>query len=231
MSTLWFQHSAEMRASFYQAFNLAEIMLNKHLEGLPANSRPAIVIDIDETVLDNSPFQGQVIFDAKPYSQLFWEEWTGLSIAETLPGALDFLNLAKEKGVEVFYVTNRKETERPATLKNLAEQGLPYAEDKYLILRTEESSKENRRKKIAETHTILLLIGDNLNDIAEVFENRNDKNGFAAVDEFREEFGNRFIILPNPMYGEWERPFYNEIENLNETKKAKARKKKLAGFK
>jgi 5'-nucleotidase (lipoprotein e(P4) family) len=230
MSTLWFQHSAEMRASFYQAFNLAEIMLNRHLEVLPANSKPAIVIDIDETVLDNSPFQGQVIFDSKPYTQPFWEEWTSLSIAETLPGALEFLNLAKEKGVEVFYVTNRKETEREATLKNLVEQGLPFAENKYLILRTEESSKESRRKKIAETYTILLLIGDNLNDFAEVFENRNENNGFAAVDEFKKEFGRRFIILPNPMYGEWERPFYNEIENLNESEKAKARKRKLAGF-
>lgn len=230
MSTLWFQHSAEMRASFYQAFNLAEIMLKKHLEGIPANARPAIVIDIDETVLDNSPFQGQVILDAKPYSQAFWEEWTSQSLAETLPGALDFLNLAKEKGVEVFYVTNRKESERQATLKNLFEQGLPFAEDKYLILRTDEGSKESRRKKIAETHSILLLIGDNLNDLAEVFENRNENNGFGAVDEFKEEFGNRFIILPNPMYGEWERPFYNEIENLDESKKGKARIRKLAGF-
>ena len=230
MSTLWFQHSAELRASFYQAFNLAEMMLEKHLEELPENAKPAIIIDIDETVLDNSPFQGQVIFDAKPYTQLFWEEWTSLSIAETLPGALDFLNLAKEKGVEVFYVTNRKETERQATLKNLAEQGLPFAKDKYLILRTEEGSKEKRRNKIAETHTILLLIGDNLNDLAEAFENRDESNGYEAVDNFRKEFGKRFIVLPNPMYGEWERPFYKEIKNLNESEKAKARKRKLSGF-
>lgn len=230
MSTLWFQHSAELRASFYQAFNVAEMMLVKHLEGLPENAKPAIVIDIDETVLDNSPFQGQVIFDAKPYFQAFWEEWTSLSIAETLPGALDFLNLAKEKGVEVFYVTNRKESERQATLKNLFEQGLPFAEDKYLILRTDEGSKESRRKKIAETHTILLLIGDNLNDLAEVFENRDESNGYDAVDNFRKEFGNRFIVLPNPMYGDWERPFYKGIDNPSESEKAKARKRKLAGF-
>lgn len=230
MSTLWFQHSSEMRASFYQAFNIATLMLEKHIAELPSGKTAAVVIDIDETILDNSPFQGQVIMEGTPYSQPFWEEWTRLAIAEPLPGALDFLNSAKELGAEVFYVSNRKETERESTLMNLKEKGFPFAENKFLILRTEESSKEARRQKIAETHEIVLLIGDNLNDLAVYFEDRYSNMGYDAVDKHRNEFGNRYIVLPNPMYGEWERPFFKDLNNPDENEKNEARKNQLRLF-
>jgi 5'-nucleotidase (lipoprotein e(P4) family) len=230
MSTLWFQQSAEVNALFYQAFNIASFMLEKHLKDLPDNSKPAIVIDIDETILDNSPFQGEVILRGEPYSQSFWEEWTSLAKAEPLPGALEFLKKAEILGVSVFYVTNRKETEREGTLRNLKEQGFPFAQNEYLIMRTQESSKENRRQKIAENYSILLLIGDNLNDLADVFENRDEDLGFSAAEEFKNEFGNRFIVLPNPMYGEWERPFYKEMDNPDENEKYRIRKERLKNF-
>ena len=230
MSTLWFQQSAEARALFYQAFNIASLMLDKHLEELPENSRPAIVIDIDETILDNSPFQAEVILRGEPYSQSFWEEWTILAKAEPLPGAFEFLKKAQSLGVAVFYVTNRKETEREGTLKNLEEQGFPFAQNNYLIMRTQESSKENRRQKIAENYSILLLIGDNLNDFADAFENRDEDLGFSAVEEFRNEFGSRFIVLPNPMYGEWERPFYKNLDSPDEIEKYRTRKERLKSF-
>lgn len=230
MATLWFQHSAEMRAAYYQAYNLANIMLDKHLNELPKNSRPAIVIDIDETVLDNSPFQAKVVLSGEPYSQDFWQQWTSLSEAEPLPGALDFLNRAKDKGVDIFYVTNRKEAEREATLINLIAKEFPNAENDFLVMRTNEGSKEKRRQKIAETHTIILLIGDNLNDLAEVFEHRDDDFGYSAVDKFKDEFGSRFIVLPNPMYGEWEKPFYKNLDKPTESEKYQIRKEKLKNF-
>lgn len=229
MSTLWFQKSAEMRASFYQAFNLAGMLLEKHLDDLPEGLIPAVVLDIDETILDNSPFQGQVILSNKPYSQEFWEEWTQLAQAKPLPGALKFLNMAESLHVEIFYITNRKESEREGTVNNLIRAGFPLKSDNHLLMRIAEGSKVKRRSTVEEKHSILLLIGDNLNDLAVLFEHRDHDLGFGAVDSLSHEFGNRYIILPNPMYGDWERPFYKELTNPSEKDKSKARKKRLKG--
>lgn len=230
MSTLWFQSSAEMRASFYQTFHLAGILLEKHLADMPEGVIPAVVLDIDETILDNSPFQGQVILSNTPYSQEFWEEWTRLAQATPLPGALEFLQLAESLHVEIFYITNRKESERKGTVNNLIRAGFPLKSDEHLLMRTTMGSKEARRNTVEEKHRILLLIGDNLNDLAEQFEHRDQDLGFGAVDSLRHEFGNRFIILPNPMYGDWERPLYKDLTNPSERDKLYLRKKSLRGF-
>jgi 5'-nucleotidase (lipoprotein e(P4) family) len=91
------------------------------------------------------------------------------------------------------------------------------------------SSKTGRRTKVAENHEIILLIGDNLNDFSDVFEDRSTNNGKDAVAINQLQFGQKFIILPNPMYGAWEKPLLNYKDGLNDEEKTQLLKAKLIG--
>lgn len=203
-SVLWFQKSAEMRAIYYQTYNWAKIILDKRIAELPSNTKKAIIVDIDETILDNSPYMASLIKTSSKYNEDTWHYWVNLTKAGALPGAVDFLNYAKTKNVEVFYISNRRLDELQATMKNLDSLNFPYIDTKYFLFRTDEKSKELRRKLVSKDYEIIMLIGDNLLDVSEVFENRQNNYGFGLVDSLKNEFGNRFFILPNPMYGDWE---------------------------
>ncbi len=205
MSVLWYQKSAEMRALYYQAYNIARLMLNKYIAELDSSAKKAIIIDIDETLLNNSPFEAKLIETGEPYTPETWKQWTDLVNAEALPGAVEFLNYAASKNVEVFYISNRKINELKSTMINLNKHNFPYVDKNHIFLKTDEICKKKRREKVAKDYEILLLIGDNLMDFSEIFENRSDDFGFGIVDKHKEKFGNRFIILPNPMYGAWEK--------------------------
>lgn len=209
LSASWYSRSAEMRACFYQAYNIAQLRLDKYLDKATDKSgKRAIVIDIDETVLDNTPFEIKCIETNKGYSGETWIKWTGLGKAKALPGALEFLTYAKSKNVEVFYVSNRKMAERQSTLKNLDSLGFPCADTTHLVLRTKESSKEERRLHIAVDYDIIMFIGDNLADFDGMFDKRGDDLSFSLVDQNKSKFGDKFIVLPNPMYGDWEMALY-----------------------
>jgi len=228
----WYQHSAEMRALYYQGFNIARQRLD---EAIAANTKKqplAVVVDIDETMLDNSPFESMVIDSADNLSG--WKNWTARATAKALPGALEFAIYAQSKKVEIFYVTNRDDNERVATLLNLQKEGFPYTDEDHLLTRSDltysagnTSSKTGRRAKVAENHKIVLLIGDNLNDFSEIFEDRSHNDGKEAVEKNREQFGQLFIVLPNPMYGAWEKPLYNYKDGLSEEQKTLMLKEKL----
>ncbi|MCF0056826.1 5'-nucleotidase, lipoprotein e(P4) family [Dyadobacter sp. CY356] len=206
-TALFQQRAAEYKALCFQAFNIAHIRVDEAL--LQPQSKPlAIVTDIDETVLDNSPYDVKQSLQGKDYEQKSWEEWTSLSKADTIPGALPFLKYASSKGVKIFYLTNRAEAERKGTLANLVKFGFPDAVNENLILKQTASSKEARRQKIAETHNIIMLMGDNLADFSALFdkkpENERMKNTYLSAADF----GKRFIVLPNPVYGDWEGVVY-----------------------
>lgn len=200
-ATLYQQHAAEYRALCYQAFNLASMQLEKEV-AVGYDYPLAVVVDIDETVLDNSPYQATAILEDFGYPKR-WAEWVELAIAEPVPGAMEFLLEAEEKGVEVFYVTNRKEEFREATLKNLLEQGFPYADDDHLLMRTVENDKEPRRRMILEMYHIAVLIGDNLGDFHSTFDTDQADLRMEYTDEKKLEFGSRWIMLPNAIYGTW----------------------------
>ena len=118
-AVLWQQGSGEYRALAFQAYNYARLSLKEALWE-QANSRPnCVIVDVDETVLDNSAFQGQQIKKGISYDPVDWTKWTSLAAADTVPGALSFLKFAASKGVETFYVTNRDQADYAATLKNL----------------------------------------------------------------------------------------------------------------
>lgn len=232
MAVAWYQHSAEMTALYYQGFNIAKMRLDEAVNSKSYTKPLAVVVDIDETMLDNSPFETRVI--AADDSLSTWYKWTSESRAKALPGALEYAQYAQFRNVDIYYVTNRDDNERAATLKNLQSEGFPFAFEDHLLTRSDlnynagnTSSKAGRRAKVAENHDIILLIGDNLNDFSEIFEDRSRNDGKTAVSENREKFGQKFIVLPNPMYGAWEKPLYDYKEGLSSEEKTNLIKGKL----
>lgn len=229
MATLYQQTAAEYRALCYQAFNIAKIRVDESSKMLGGMKQKAIVVDVDETVLDNSPFEAHCILENVGYPN-GWDEWMNKSNAIPVPGALELLQYAKTKDIDVFYITNRKEMYREQTLKNLKELNFPNATDDHLMLKTESSSKKIRRDKVLETHNIIFLIGDNLNDFSEVFEKINIEERFKITNKLQSEFGQKFIVLPNAMYGEWEGALYNYDYGQSDLQKSELRHKFLKGF-
>lgn len=210
---LWTQTSGEIRALYYQAFALARMMLDRDLKMKHKGKlKRAIVVDVDETILDNSPFQALLVKERKEFSQQDWAKWTSSAQAAALPGAVEFLRYADAKGVRVFYVTNRREAERAGTEANLKQQGFPGVSAETVLLRADTGSKEARRTKVAEQYRIVLLMGDNLNDLAAVFEQKTVAARLAAVEQNRDQFGTHFIVLPNAMYGDWENAIYTDAQ-------------------
>ena len=224
-TAVWMQQSAEYKALCLQAYQLAELRLSEIL----THQRPvrpfAIITDIDETCLDNSPNAIHQALQGKDFEPASWDAWVSKAAADTIPGALSFFQQAAAKGVEVFYVTNRNSAGRAATLKNLQHFHFPNADEAHLMTSTGSSSKQARRDNIAATHSIALLLGDNLADFSPLFENHpTAKNRTAAVMQLKEQFGKRFIVLPNPNYGDWENAIYQYQRLSPEDKEAAFRK-------
>lgn len=213
----WYQNSAEMKAIYIQSFSWASKIVREKLEQ-SASLPLAVILDIDETVLNNSPQTAQQIVDGVPFSNKMWDEWCQLSEAEPLPGALSFTVWAAEMGVELFYISNRGNHLLDLTLDNLKSAGFPFADAKHVLLKTDTSDKDERRASVSQSHDVVLLIGDNLGDFSGIFDERQDGADVENVMANSELFGHKYIILPNPLYGGWEKPFRGEspeISNLN----------------
>jgi 5'-nucleotidase (lipoprotein e(P4) family) len=206
-----------MQALYLQSFNNARNALayNRNQKKLPGKKN-AVVVDIDETILNNGPYEAWLILNNMSYSDSTWNEWVQESSAEPLPGAVEFLSYAKKEGCEIFYVSNRnKDTQSGSTLRNLQKFNLPDADEKHLLLKGREdttdfgrSTKEKRRLKIENElgYKILLLVGDQLTDLSKVFdipENSSESSVKDSVIKYQELFGSKFIIIPNPMYSDW----------------------------
>ncbi|MBE9599026.1 5'-nucleotidase, lipoprotein e(P4) family [Pedobacter sp. MC2016-24] len=227
-AVLWQQHSGEYRALSFQAYNFARLSLLEQLKQADRGKLNCVVVDIDETVLDNSPFQGTEIKKGISYQAKDWFEWTSKGAADTVPGALAFLKYAAMQGVETFYITNRELKEHNGTLANLQHFGFPYSDEAHLILKSSTSDKEPRRQQVLQKYNILLLCGDNLSDFSNVFY-REGKNTREQVDLAQQLFGTKYIVLPNPMYGDWEKQFYKG-EGLKEADRSKQRLESLKTY-
>jgi len=202
--SIYQQRAAEYKALCFQAYNIArlrlDIALKKH------HQKPlAVITDIDETLLDNSPNTAGRAIQNKGFDQQAWHAWTAKAIADTVPGAPAFFKYAASKGVAVYYITNRDEDEREATLKNLRLYHLPYADDKHLVLKTTTSSKEARRMDVLKTHEVILYCGDNLPDFNKLYDAPyTEQTRTAATEKLKKHFGDRYIVIPNVGYGDWE---------------------------
>lgn len=212
------QKAAEYRALCYQAYNIAHLRLDQFVS--EASTKPlAIMTDIDETVLDNSPYQVHQSLQGKDYDPKSWYEWTARADADTVPGALNFFKYAASKNVVVFYVSNRDLKEKKATLENLKKFGFPFADDEHIKLKSTTSSKQPRRDSIQMIYNLVMQVGDNLNDLNAAFEKKSIEQRFEVTNAYSADFGNRLIVLPNPSYGDWENALYNYNYTLTPAQK------------
>jgi 5'-nucleotidase (lipoprotein e(P4) family) len=208
-ATLFMQTAAEYRALCYQAYNVARDVLDRDLRTKKPGKR-AIVVDIDETILDNSAQQGRLHHLRQTYTSEAWKAWTDLGKAAAVPGSVEFLQYATTKGARVFYVTSRKDNERAGTLKNLRDLHFPLQDEADLMTRSSgNTSKEARRQAIEKMgYRIVLLAGDNLGDHSVDFDAKSVEDRAKAADAHRADFDAKFIVLPNPIYSDWESAIY-----------------------
>jgi len=227
---LFQQTAAEYRALCYQAFNIAQLRIDQIPKRKLRKEKLAIITDLDETILDNSYSEAQLIKEGKEYSPQSWKNWTNQSAATAVPGSVEFLLYAKSKGISIYYISNRDSTEVGSTLINLQKLQLPDADTAHMLFLTKTSSKEERRLTVEATHTIVMLIGDNLNDFTKAFEKGTIAQRFTETDKEQAEWGRKFIVLPNPTYGEWESALYDYQRGLTPEQKEMKRREKMKGF-
>lgn len=234
-ATLWMQRAAEYRLIAAQTWRMAQEKLATTLVApgtaaleqitLPAETLAAlptaIIVDLDETVLDNTAYQARNILQGQDYDESSWQAWMQEASAPAVPGAKEFLQAAVDAGHTIIYLTNRRclpdasATSGPCpaeawTLANMAKLGLPQAgEAKFLLMRGERpewasSDKSVRRAYVAQRYRILALFGDDLHDFVPRAE-------FAARESTLTPWvGERWFVLPNPMYGSWDRDLVGE---------------------
>jgi acid phosphatase len=169
---------------------------------------PAVILDLDETVLDNSRFQGELALRRSPYSDTLWKEWVASKEAELIPGVQPFLATARSKGFAVFFVTNRTIDEEADTVANLKALGVEATADEVLSNKENgwTSDKTERRKFLAKKHRIALLIGDDLGDF--IPSKLTPEKRVEEAAKHSDWWGIRWFLLPNPMYGSWDRALY-----------------------
>lgn len=207
-ASVYQQRAAEYKALCFQAYNTARLQLAEALK--KHHKKPyAIITDIDETLLDNSPYDAQRALNNQEFDLKTWKDWTSKGICDTVPGAPSFFKYAASKGVAVYYITNRDEDEKPGTIKNLLRYQLPYADEKHIILKGKTSSKEQRRLDVLNAHEVVLLCGDNLADFDALYDNHpSEEDRNAVTEKLRLQFGNKYIIIPNMDYGDWENSLF-----------------------
>ncbi len=209
MATIYVQQSPEYIALAEQAYAVARLSLDNQIR--TAVKPLAVVLDIDETVLDNSPYQAKQILENFNYPA-HWDEWIKKEEAKPIPGSLEFLQFADSRGIVIFYISNRKYKNLEVTINNLNKFGYPQADSTHIMLRTTTSSKEERRQKVIDQGLeIALFIGDNLDDMHADFEVKDADKRMEVTYANQSKFGTKYIVLPNPTYGKWvqNRGFYN----------------------
>lgn len=212
----WKQTAAEYQALYYQAFNIARLHLDNALRDHKPGDKPlAIVTDVDDTILGANDYWGILIGkDMDFFDDPIWDAWVAENRFSAMPGAVEFLNYAKDRGVEVFYVTNRNQGEPTYEFakKNLESRGFPFVDDDHLIVQVETSNKETPQKKIAEKFEIALMLGDNLNDFQRKYYVKDVDERLKLMEEDKDLYGVKYILLPNPTDGHWLRAIFGDSE-------------------
>jgi 5'-nucleotidase (lipoprotein e(P4) family) len=228
-AVLWSQRAVEHDLVFEEVYENAEQKLLEALadpgwdalpqgerDGSPAGLPPAVIADVDETLLDNSPYAVELITSGKEYDDFSWSQWCRKETAKPLPGALDFVRFAVAHGVKVFYITNRAVDLGPATMENLRKVGFPVPDDSVFLglgavvkgcqmLGTE---KGCRRRLVGRDYRVLMQFGDQIGDFVDVLANTPAGRG-QAVAPYAKWIGERWWVLPNPTYGSWQPACFN----------------------
>lgn len=246
-STLYVQTAAEYAALTRQVFRSARQQMRRALRDTAwtafppqeddagyRRQPPAVVVDVDETVLDNSPYQARLIQEGEPYATETWNAWVREAEAEAVPGAVRFAQAAAEAGVTVVYLTNRDASVEAATRRNLRALGFPLgshakAERDVILTQGEEpgwEAKEPRREAVAEDFRILLFLGDNLGDFLPDVE-RSIEARQQLVERHAGYWGRRWFVLPNPQYGSWEAALYGYDYGLSRAERLRRKRERL----
>jgi 5'-nucleotidase (lipoprotein e(P4) family) len=228
-AVLWMQRSVEFKASALTAFALARIRLDQALAdpswtGAPREQTgayqslpPAVILDVDETILDNSGYQAWMALRGTSFDPKTWNAYVNTVTSLAIPGALEFARYADAKGVKVFYVSNRTAEEEPATRKNLEKLGFPMGGGVDTMLMTRKqpdwgSAKGTRRAFVAKSYRVLLNVGDNLGDFVDDYRG-TEAERMKVLEQHRERWGREWIVIANPAYGSFESaPFGHDFK-------------------
>ena len=240
-ATLWMQSAAEYKGTTQGLYRLAVVMLDKALAdkswtaavaeqtGAYQDLPPAVILDLDETVLDNSDYQAWMVLNNESFSEKTWGAFVNTVTSRPIPGALEFTKYADAKGVKVFYVSNRTSDLEEATRKNMEKYGFPMGGNVDTVLLKKEreewasSAKGPRRAHVAKDYRVLLQLGDNFGDFIDDYRGSVAERQ-AVMDSHKDMWGERWIVLPNPSYGSWESAAFGHDHKLSEAEK---RDKKL----
>ena len=233
LATLWMQRSVEFKGNALTVYALARIRLDQALadkswtaapneqKGDYQNLPPAVILDLDETAIDNSPYEVWMLKTNQTFSTKTWNEFCAAQISRAIPGAVEFSKLADSKGVKVFYVSNRAAETETDTRANMEKLGFPMGGNVDTFLMQNEkpewgSAKSTRRAAIAKDYRVLLNFGDNFGDFDDRYR-ANEADRLKAFDENKDRWGREWLMLANPTYGSFETaPFGHDFKKARE---------------
>ena len=226
MAVGWMQNSAEYRELCYQAYNVALWQVKQAVAQHKQGAKPlAIVLDADETVLDNSAFEAGLIDTDSAYSTKTWNEWCAAGEALAMPGATDFLQAVDKLGVQIM------DTQYEGSARNMKELGFPQVDKTHMLFKTTTSNKQPRYDAIEAKYNVVVYLGDNAGDLPLGTYHKKQTQRNAIVDAHKDKFGFKYIALPNPSYGDWEPAQYENDDGnywaLSPKEKRAARKQAL----
>lgn len=218
MGLLWMRTSAEYRALVYQGYNVAMNAVKMAVTDPSHQRKPlAIVLDADETVVDNTKLMGESIVNGNGrFDAPWWRQAVHQGKSQAMPGAVEFLNEVHKQGVEIFYVSNRyAPVNLDVTIQNFKELGFPSVDKDHVLLFEKDSDKQPRFDMIAKKYYVVVYMGDNAGDFPIGTKGKTLAERNAIIDAHKEDFGTTFVVFPNPAYGSWVSSLAKGYQNLS----------------
>ena len=218
MGLLWMRTSAEYRALVYQGYNVALNTVKMAVYDPSHQRKPlAIVLDADETVIDNTKLMGESIANGNGrFDAPWWRAAVHKGESRAMPGAVEFLNEVHKQGVEIFYVSNRyAPVNLVVTMQNFKELGFPSVDKDHVLLFEKDSDKQPRFDMIAKKYYVVVYMGDNAGDFPIGTKGKTLAERNAIIDAHKEDFGTTFVVFPNPAYGSWVSSLAKGYQNLS----------------
>ncbi len=243
-AVLWTQTAIEHEVLYQQIYAAATRQLQpaladpqwdalaqapRDLSGLP----PALIVDIDETLLDNTPVNAKAVVDGGAYDYAEWYRWVEKAEARALPGSVAFMQAAAQLGITPYYLTNREPGQEADTLRNLQRAGFPIADARQILTagtaigdcQQAGSDKTCRRHWVGERARVLLMVGDSYGDFIAAPNRLSAQRQMAAP--YQAWFGQRWFLLPNPTYGGWYTAPYGDRDELPDGEKRALKQRAL----
>ena len=199
----WVRESNEYKSLCYQIYSNATTNLNRQVGANPYSlnnkdlSTYAIVMDLDETVLDNSQYQVELLDKKESFNMTSWAKWVNREEAKIVPGAKEYIDVVRSYGIQLIFISNRMDERLNATINNMKILDIYSDSDIFLLRKNKKDKKTVRRNEIYNstgrmanynTYTVIQYLGDAMGD----FPSYDSKQ--FSVDQY---------IFPNPMYGKW----------------------------